>query len=369
VASAEPRTWELAALRARLTQEPFATAIRRVWGVDTAEGMLAHFAAGPGLARRLAALPGQSRNTDDNMLLEFAFARTVGRTGGFDMRELYSAAWDLGAGRPALQGVADWARVVEEREVMYSDGFFPPPSPQTSGETQARYEIRRLVQQNSFAAASHVWLATKPAPLNPGDTLTFASILAETGSSEALPFIERLRAFSPGEAATLTAALERRTGHPEQERSALLAAFAAFRSDPWPTDAVLVRAFGLASELADTDAASVGPLFDAIHAAPLPGYLMEAGRRTILSHLTMRQWRTGQRIPVSGYALFEPWPEWTGDFLKNRYTLYRATGLGNAELARNELAEFLSAEPAPFAWELRPDAKASSPAPLIGARH
>jgi hypothetical protein len=39
-------------------------------------------------------------------------------------------------------------------------------------------------------------------PLNPRDTLTFAHALAEVGSEEAAPFIEKVRAFSPGEAAT-----------------------------------------------------------------------------------------------------------------------------------------------------------------------
>lgn len=78
VASAEPRTWDLPALRARLAQEPFRTATRRIWGVDSAEDMLAHFACSPVMAQRLVAIPDQPRNTDDNMRLEFAFCAQCG---------------------------------------------------------------------------------------------------------------------------------------------------------------------------------------------------------------------------------------------------------------------------------------------------
>ena len=366
VASAEPRAWDLAALRARLIQEPFATAMRRIWGVDTAEGMLAHFAGGAEITRRLAALPSQRRNTDDNMLLEFAFARSVGRTGGFDMTELLSAALDVDASRPAVIGAPDWARVTEEREAMFGEDLFPPPSPRASADTQARYRIRRLVIENAFADASRVLLETKPEPLDPRDTVIFAHVLAYAGSSEALPLIEKMRAFSPGEAAALTAVLQRRTGRPAQERSALLEAFTAFRHDPWPSDAVLSRAFVLASDLADADTASIGPLVGAMNAAPLPGYLMEVGRQTTLSHLTMRQWKSGQEITASGYVFFEPWPEWTRQFLENRYKFYHATGLGNAEVAREQLAEFLSGEPAPFSQELGSHANTPPSTPLLG---
>ena len=84
VASAEPRTWNLSALRTRLAQEPFRTAAQRIWGTDTAEGMIAHFACSPVVAQRLAAVPAQPHNTGDNMRLEFAFARSVGHKGGFN---------------------------------------------------------------------------------------------------------------------------------------------------------------------------------------------------------------------------------------------------------------------------------------------
>ncbi len=350
VASVEPRTWDAAALRARLAREPFKTAALRIWGVDCAEGMLAHFACGPELARRLVSLPGQSRNTDDNTLLEFAFARSVGRGNGFRTPELLRVATEIGAARPAITGDVDWARVEQERLAMFAYDHYPPPVPSDADETtRARCEIRRLVEGDSLRAAAQLWLEKKPAPLNPRDSLTFARILSEIGSEEATPFIETVRAFSLGEAETLTAVFHARNRRAPEARSALLAAFTAFKSDAWPNTKVQASAFDLAAELATVDATAAGPLSDALNSGPLPGLLMESARRATLTRLATRQWQAERKLDGSAYSLSEPWPEWSRDFLKDRYAFYKSTGTGDATLARAQLGEFLKADPAPFA--------------------
>ena len=348
VASVTPRVWNADALRTRLAQEPFRTAMLRIWGVDSAEGFLAHFAAGARLAEQLAALPEQARNTDDNTLLEFAFARSVGRSQGFRTPELLRAAADIGATRPAIDGAVDWERVAEEQMAMFAYDKYPPPVPQAASElTRTRCEIRRLMLENT-AAAAQLWLARRPEPLNPRDALTFAHALAEAGSDEAAPFLEKVRAFSPGEAATLTALLHRRNGRVAEARAALLAAFAAFRNDSWPTTTVQARAFDLASELAAADGETAAALFAVLRAGPLPGYLMEAARGLTLTRLAACQALNGKAVGAEAYALFEPWPNWTRDFLKTRYAFYQTTGKGDAALARAQLVEFLAADTASF---------------------
>ena len=355
VASAQPRVWDADRLRARLETEPFKTATRRIWGIDSAEGFLAHFTAGPQVAQRIAALPNIERNTDDNTRLEFAFARSVGRAGGFRTPELCHVAAQLGATRPAITGDVDWARVEEERLAMFaSDGYPPPATPGISEAAQARCEIRRLVQENSAPAAGRLWLEAKPAPLNPGDVVTFALALADAGSDEALPFIEKMRATNAGEAATLEALLRVRQGRCAEATPALLAAYAAFYRDPWPLARVQTRAFELARDVALADAKAAPLLFNALKAGPLPGYLMESARRQTLVRLTMRQWETQQPVSGAGFALLEPWATWNRDFLKNRHAFYQASGFGDAAQARADLDQFLTADVAPFGRDLGP---------------
>jgi len=362
VASTEARTWDADKLRARVQMEPFKTALQRIWGVDSAEGFLARFVAGAVVAQRIGALPEVERNTDDNTLLEFAFARSVGRSGGFRSPDLYRVAKDLGASRPDITGEVDWGRVEEERLAMFaSDGYSPPVMPGMPEVVQVRCEIRRLVQVNSAPAAGRLWLEKKPAPLNPGDVVTFALALAEAGSEEALPFIESMRPTHAGEASTLEALLRVRQGRGAEATPALLAAYAEFYRDPWPLASVQVRAFDLAWEVAGADVKAAPLFFNALKAGPLPGYLMEAARRQTLVRLTMRQWQNRQPVSAAGFALLEPWPTWNRDHLKNRYAFYKATGFGDAAQARKDLETFLSADVAPFGRGL----EATTPPPVV----
>ncbi len=355
VASAEPRTWNVASLRARLQTEPFRTATQRIWGVDSAEGFLAHFAAGPELAQRLADLPDVERNTDDNTLLEFAFARSVGRDGSFRTPEIFRVASDLGAARPELDGEVDWARVEEERFAMFThDGFPPPVPPGASDATRVRCEIRRLVHEQHAAAGGRLWLDSRPDPLNPADVVTFAEALADAGAAEALFFIEKLRPTQPGEASTLEALLRLREGRKSDATTALLAALNSYRSDPWPLPRVQVRTLDLASEIAPSDPGTARRFYTSLQAGPFPGYLVEMARREMLVRLTVELWKSGDAEPRNGYALFEPWPTWSREALRGRYAFYKATGLGDAVRARRDLEIFLAAEAAPFHRGLDP---------------
>jgi spermidine synthase len=349
VASAEPRTWDAASLRQRIQAEPFRTAVRRIWGVESAEGFLAHFAAGPELARKLSTLAAVPRNTDDNTLLEFAFARSVGRPSGFRTPELYRAAEEIGATRPLISGEVDWARVEEERLAMFAYDGYPPPVPATLSEQgKARCEIRRLVIEKLAAFGGHLWLEKKPEPLTPRDVETFAEALAEIGSDEALPFIERLRPSNPGEAATMIALLRTRQGRMDDAVPALVAAFAAYRLDPWPLLRVEAVALDLVAEIATANPRTAPIFFDALKPGPFPGFLLESARRETMVMLTLKKWETGQPVSNEGYALMEPWPTWTRDFLKSRYAFYKATGLGDSTQARKDLEAFLEADTASF---------------------
>jgi len=84
---------------------------------------------------------------------------------------------------------------------------------------------------------------------------------------------------------------------------------------------------------------------------------MEAARGLTLTRLTACQALNGQAVGAEAYALFEPWPSWTRDFLKTRYAFYQTTGKGDAALARAQLAEFLAADTASFSRGLATSSK------------
>ena len=368
LAAAEPIRTDADILRARLQTEPFKTAMERIWGVDSLEGFLAHYCAGPALVRRIQSLPDVERNTDDNTKLEFAFARSVGRSDGFRKPEMLRAAKALGASRPDITGTVDWARVEEEQSAALTREGIPATAPATASvETKARFEIRRFTESNQIAAAGRLWLAKKPAPINPRDVIDFAEALADAGSEEALPFIEKMRATNPGDAATIEALLRIRQGRHDEAATALLAAIAAYRTDAWPLARVQLRTFELATEVIMALPGKATPFFESLKRGPFPGYLLESARGQTLVRLELLRWQNGEGISNIGYSLMEPWSHWTGDYLRGRYAFYNRTGLGDARRARKELGEFLSAAASPFDRDLQP-AQAAPPATATAAR-
>lgn len=277
--------------------------------------------------------------------------------------DLLPLAHELGADRLTLTGEPNWGRVAEERLSMLAYDHVRMVTPPNAGEsTKVRCEIRRLVAEGSFAAASKLLLAKKPEPLNANDTRTFARVLSECGAPEAEPFIEKVRAWSPGEADALTSILKFRQGDRPAATASLLAAFHAFRNDAWPSTEVLQRALEFTMELADVSPEAVSQLFAALDAGPFSGYLMESGRRAILRRLSTCLWKQGQK--TTGFAYYDAWPDWTREFLFSRYEFSRTTGMGDAMRDRNQVAAFLAAEPQPFARDIRPSPKAAASSPV-----
>src|SRR5262249_36367883 len=86
--------YDIGLLRARLQGEPYRSALPLVWGVDGVEGLFSGFVAGERFTAEYPA-SGVPANTDDRTVLEFQFARSVGREGRFnvqhDLREVAAA--------------------------------------------------------------------------------------------------------------------------------------------------------------------------------------------------------------------------------------------------------------------------------------
>ena len=71
--------YDLARIAARLEEEPCRTALRVAWRTTGLTGFLARYLADDKLARALASAPGVQINTDDRNIVEFGFARSLGR--------------------------------------------------------------------------------------------------------------------------------------------------------------------------------------------------------------------------------------------------------------------------------------------------
>ncbi len=116
VASKKTLVYDAIALRQRLEQEPYRSAVRFTWRVTDLEGCLSFFVATSSFARVVAASAQDLINTDDLNRVEFGFARTVGRAGLFSINELRDLASARGEDRPQVGGgPVDWQRVEDAR--------------------------------------------------------------------------------------------------------------------------------------------------------------------------------------------------------------------------------------------------------------
>ena len=334
---------DLAGLRRRMREEPFATALPAAWRATEAEDVLARFVAGPELARDIVRR-GQVVNTDDHNVVEFAFARTLSRSELFDVDRLRRGAARLAANRPAIDGEVDWDRVARQRVAIHAVAGTPPPSdPDASQEQRTRNQALSQYLAGELAAAARTFLG-QPSPAQGAvETTLLAEGLADAGDPRALAFIKALRAFAPTEAEAATARLALRLGQNDLARDALASALVRYRTDAWASQVAMSHALALADELTAAHPDMVGIIFEAL-GQPFAVRALEEPRRMV--RLSVASHERLQRHCLDAVEPFEPHVPWREDVLRFRSNCYQATHDPRAGRARADLEEFQRQEPA-----------------------
>jgi spermidine synthase len=364
VASRRPRRHEAAALRARIREEPFATALRGAWRAGELEDVLARFVAGPALGRKVRAEGGEV-NTDDRNPVEFAFAKTLSRSGLFEVARMRRAAAAIGADRPAIDGAVDWTRVARQRRSIYTiAGSTAPVEPDAPEGERVRARAHEQYLAGDLAQAARTLDGQPGASDGAVETTVMAEGLAEAGDPRAVEYIRVLRAVDSTEAEAVTARLALRMGRPEMARDALVAAFVHYRTDPWPGQVSMSHALALADELTLAHPEYVPVLYEAL-GQPFAVAALEEPRRmmrlSVESHLGIRD-HTGaagvrQALAAgpsdqcrTALAPFEPHVPWSAEVLRYRLHCYERTRDPRALEARVDLEQFLrQGVPAPVA--------------------
>jgi len=356
VGTREPLAYDVARLRARIAEEPFRSALEKVWRVGDLEGVLAHHVASSALAREIARQEGEALNTDDRNVLEYGFARHVGHNSGAADVDLLSVARARGEARLALTGgPVDWARVEEQRLAQDVLGNRSPPIP-GGAPTDAlrRAEAYARFGAHDLAGVLVAWSAQPRPPAGSFELGMLADALTDAGDDAALPLLEQLRAFEPTEADALLARLHLRRGRRAEAAAALEAAFRGYRADPWPRLAVMRAALTETTGELAQDPALGRRLFDALR-EPFAVRLLEDERRSERLKLAARVDFPG--LCAEALAAFEPNFPWSREPLALRYECYAAGGGARAARAKAELLAFMSGEPSSLSAGLLDDRK------------
>jgi spermidine synthase len=347
----EPVVYDASRLRQRLSQEPYAGAMENAWRTRGLEGFLSHYVARSSLSRALAGRGEIPRNTDDKNIVEFAFARSLGRDSYFDVNEMRRVARARQEDAPRVSGDVDWTAVARWRvSAATATAAKPVVRPDATVE-----ELRMTMAQRSFLEARPEavltnWRAQPWEPVGSVEEAVLAEALAQGGDELASIYVARLQKSHPVEAEMLMARLRWRQGRFQEAAQALERGFVLYRRDAWPLAILVKNAFAIVLDLASKDASLAARLDDAL-AQPFALALLNEERLLVRLELA-------SRIDVSRYAAtvqeMEPNVPWRTPILQQRAHAYQATGNPLASVARRELAEFLKREPPPFAPGVAP---------------
>jgi spermidine synthase len=350
VAGKRPMRYDVAKLRARITEEPWRTALSRVWRADDLEAVFARYVANAGFARDLATLEGNNLNTDDMTLVEFGFARGLGfRSHQFEVAELRQAAQEHGYGAPTLvNGTIDRARVAERAVPMLAADWRTPLTPSADAPAGARHRANAVDkwEDGAFADALVEWRAQERQPDDSIARAMLAESLADAGDAAADKYIAELRPVHAVEADLYAARLQLRQGHVADASATLERAFVAAATDPWPLQVVLGRGLDLAAEIAAKDRGAGERLWHVLQ-APFAVHLQNDHRlRTRVALASAIDW---PRLCTEALAPMEPDVPFEAELLQKRVRCYEATHDRRLPVARHDLGHFSGREPMRFA--------------------
>jgi spermidine synthase len=345
VGSREPLAHEAALLRSKVEREPYKAALLTAWRAIDLEGFLAHFVAGPAMARAIAE-DEPTLNTDDRTLVEFAFARSANHKGGFDSVEVVATARARGEARPDVRGDVAWDRVDDERIAFRtSEAESGPPPPHFRPAQRLRAAAQAQYLAGQWASVVELWQTQGREPQGPTELAVLAEAMAEQGQEGALRYAEALRAMQPAEADAIVARYWVRQDKSEEAMTALEAAFARHRVDPWPMPVLMRHAIELAADLAKRDPALAARAYAALR-QPFAGDLQQEMRTDAM--LVAAGQLPLETACVEALSGLEPHVPWRLSVLSWRSRCYEAHQPAWAGRAARELDEYLSSEAAPF---------------------
>ncbi len=358
LASRSPIPHDLERVAERVEREPFRSAMNAVWGVSGVEGFYSAYVASPAFAAAIAEQEGDAINSDDHPIIEFGFARHVGRRGQFGIGQLRELAWLRGEGQPPVDGL-DWTRVRERegsRALMFE--VKQAGAPFADDAQAARTRARDAYNNGMLTLAWEHWSSQGQPPEARIDRAMVAESMAEAGSPATPAAIAMLAELEPTEALAVLARWHLRQDRPQEATDHLVEAFLLYREDPWPWTPLMRRALDLAVEIGRSSPESARRFFEALE-EPFAVRLLEESRLAI--RLTLADAAGLPSLCVPAFEAFEPHVPWTEAFLQRRRNCYEEAGHALAARAQDQLETFYAEGETRLWWGLLPEDRVDLP--------
>lgn len=324
-------------IQSRLRKPTIAEGLDRAWGVRDVEGVLAHFVCGTKTIDRLLSKADHRTNTDDRNLLEFAFAKTLGRTTHFSIEKLQNLSVELQDDIPMGFSSVDAEIVWQRRLAMHLMlGEAIPSEMKHPPSQQARADAYRLYLQNQTTESAAQFQQLTIDLRCPIETSVYAHLCATAG----LPIDEELLGLienrNPPEASALRAVISAQQDEQEAARDSVIETFALLRSQPWISSQLLDDVLRITAALAEANPADAPKLYRALD-RPFAMSRLE-DKRLLLRYLVSEHGEPKDQIAaLSALEPNIPWKLW---FLRDRAALYTTANHPLAPIAERDLQLF-----------------------------
>ncbi|HEX6900485.1 MAG TPA: fused MFS/spermidine synthase [Thermoanaerobaculia bacterium] len=354
MASREPVAHDVSLVRKRAAMEPYRTALSRIWGVAGAEGFYSAYVARPSFARAVADAEGSAVNTDDRPILEFGYAKNLGRFNMFQPADLHALAKSRRENRPATRGEPlDWARVEEARvaRAAWWGESLEAADPQGDPDARHRISARQAFVDDRLPQACAAWFRQPEPPRFHVDKMLVSLCLAAAGHPRAPEYAALLAGEQPIEADLVLAQWHAAAGRPAAAGEHLLKAFEGFRRDPWIFRPLVQRVLPATVTLARRDPALGERL---LRSLDQPFAVRMFDRQRLITRIWLTQGLSAPELCARAIAPFEPHSPWEESFLRYRHECYRKLRHPLEARARRDLEDFLEHTPPRLAEGLEP---------------
>jgi predicted membrane-bound spermidine synthase len=334
ICSANPLDYTSAELRERTSSNHIQNALEKCWSVYDLEGFLAHFVAGPDWARETAQTGLFALNTDDRTVIEYGFAKSVGRSTHLSMEGVRKNLRERGYRVRALDDTSiDWNQVEVRRQIfnaLYGGEMSVEHLPETKDQALVRAVFDFAA--GNYAAAIEKWPADMRQPTDAIQRLLLTKCCAELARPEFLGLIDKVAEKYPTEAAALRTVYHTKTNEWPAAARSLNDLLIRLARDPWGVPGMVDSAIRQSARIAQGEPSSSAEIYDRL-SRPFASYRNNYRRQVFRIFVAEP---LGPAKVAEALTEMEPNVIWIPEMLQLRANAYAAIGHPRAARARRD---------------------------------
>ena len=311
--------------------------LRLAWQVDDVEGIVAHYVCGRRTVDDWLRDQKLSVNTDDRNLLEYAFAKSLGKSTRFSIQDLHVRSRRNDDALP-IPLVSIESKKVDIRRLamnLHLGGLVPDAS-DLPFHVLPRARAYSFYLARKYPDAVTAFSAIEIDSTCPIDRLLYAHSLAELGAVVPSDMMEAIKTENATEAFALSAIRYLRGGERKRGIDSAVATFTSLRENPWGNTQLLDSVLRLSASVAETDREGAVLLFESLK-EPFAMFRLE-DKRLLARYVISENIGNGQMIEA--LSAIEPHVPWKGWLLQQRAKVYSTEKHALSDRANADLQQF-----------------------------